>query len=117
MDAAPQPVRATASIGARRFYVEQYHYLGNPGAYQTYLLAHNDAGVGEVSVGPVLAHGSSVSTEDDSASTEALRALDEARAGTVVNTFGVFPPLDSEMDHVWRWPGVDLDFVRTLHSD
>lgn len=42
------PSNTTVSVGARRVYVTDEHWFGNPGAYQTYLLAYNDQGVGDV---------------------------------------------------------------------
>jgi hypothetical protein len=85
-----QPLRTHSCIGARRIRYSERYYFGNPGAYQTYLLAYNDAGVGELNTtGELIAR------------------------STVINTFGVEGPHgdDQENDH---WNGPDVDQIRVL---
>lgn len=50
LGATPDPESAQVSVGARRFYMKQYHYFGNPGGYQRYLLAYNDLGTGDFNI-------------------------------------------------------------------
>jgi|BarGraIncu01121A_1022015.scaffolds.fasta_scaffold35207_1 hypothetical protein len=80
------------------------HYFGNPGGYQRYLLAYNDLGTGDFN------------TSGAAQTPQEAAALVAARANTTANTLGVFPPMNNDFEQPWNWPGVDTDFVRTLHS-
>jgi len=104
LGATPDPESAQVSVGARRFYMKQYHYFGNPGGYQRYLLAYNDLGTGDFN------------TSGAAQTPQETVALVAARAKTTANTLGVFSPMNSDFEQLWNWPGVDTDFVRTLHS-
>jgi len=112
LGATPDPESAEVSVGARRFYMRQYHYFGNPGGYQRYLLAYNDLGTGAVNFGPM---GPRSYTTATAQTPQEAAALVAARLNTTANTLGVFPPMSSDFEHLWDWPGVDMDFVRTLH--
>lgn len=103
LGATPDPESAQISVGARRFYIKQYHHFGNPGGYQRYLLAYNDLGTGDINTS------AATQTPNEAA------ALVAARANTTANTLGVFPPMNNDLEQLWDWPGVDTDFVRTLH--
>jgi len=105
LGATPEPESAHASVGARRFSMSQYYYFGNPGGYQRYLLAYNDLGTGEIDIGPLEGPGGS----------EKPAALVAARGKSTANTLGVFPPMKNDLEQLWDWPGVDTDFIRTLH--
>jgi hypothetical protein len=104
------------SYGARRLNAAQAFYLGNPGGYQTYVLAFNDAGHGHASPMPSGVYGEYATgayeakepvLSDGWTPEIAERAID----GFSVNTLVIF------MDHKFlehRWTGVDLDRVRLL---
>ena len=105
--AGPESGKTTVSVGARRFYVTDQHYFGNPSAYQHYLLAYNDQGVGSVVA--------------DTASTDGTSAPDLAelvrvRTGTTANMLVVGGAHDDRAWRLWGFPGVDGDFVRTLRG-
>ena len=112
LGATPDPESAEISVGARPFYMRQYHHFGNPGGYQRYLLAYNDLGTGEVDLGPM---GPRSYTTATAQTPQEAAALVAARVNTTANTLGVFPPMSSDFEQLWDWPGVDMDFVRTLH--
>ncbi len=107
---APDPVGTTVSIGARRFYVTDEHYFGNPGAYQRYLLAHNDQGVGSLVADTVSTDAVSLPAGPD------LAEIARVRAGTTANTLVVGGAHDDRAWRLWDFPGVDGDFVRTLRA-
>jgi len=108
--AGPEPGKTTVSVGARRFYVTDEHYFGNPGAYQHYLLAYNDQGVGSLVADTVSTDATSPSTAPDPAETARVRA------GTTANTLIVGGAYDDRAWRLWGFPGVDGDFVRTLRA-
>jgi hypothetical protein len=115
----PRGVRVT--IGARRFAYAEVHYFGNPGGYQYFVLARNDAGVGKLDMSDLLSAGvlawsdgfleipGSAGTPFDGTALWALRFLSRSQ----VNTLLVLGP-DGPMDLLERWLGVDLDHVRLL---
>ncbi len=108
------------SIGARRFACARAYWFGNPGNYQHYVLAFNDAGVGTWSVHegtpPAAAWADGVMQSDEASDPEGFgdvtpEWLDRAFASATVNTLLVVGP---GIDVPSSWPGVDLDAVRLL---
>lgn len=104
------------SIGARRASYTEAFYFGNPGGYQDYVLAYNDAGVGAspwpANLPPLAAGGRYSSPTTDPLTAEARTAV---RANLKVNAFAVLGPnAPSELLKVLAPPGVDLDQVRLL---
>lgn len=108
--AGPEPAKTTVSVGARRAYVTDEHYFGNPGAYQQYLLAYNDQGVGRLVADMASTDAASLPTAPDPAETARVRA------GTTANTLVVGAAHDDRTWRLWGFPGVDGDFVRTLRA-
>lgn len=87
-----------AWVGARRMAHARKFYFGNPGAYQTYWLSYNDAGVG----GLEPAQGSAYMDIDD----------EHPPARSTANTLIVIgPATDLPLEHDYQF-GVDLDTVR-----
>ncbi len=103
------PLRGSSeiAIGARRLSVKDTHYFGNSGAHQTYILAHNDAGVGEI----LLAGSTDIASANNSVYQADSGAL--VRHRTVANTLIVRGPQEGDSLSE-SWEGVDKDFVRTL---
>lgn len=107
----PEPAKTTVSIGARRFHVSDEHYFGNPGAYQKYLLAYNDQGVGLC-----VADTASTDAASHPSSPDPLESA-RVRAGATANTLADTGAHDDHTWRLWDFPGVDGDFVRTLRTD
>lgn len=124
------PESASWDFRARRFSVVESYYFGNPGAYQTYLIGYNDAGVGDIGFGellhqPLSGYGYLLIPPEDGTPRDALTSdeymstFNVVRGGTVVNTFGVVRPWlgDAEAELLQLWGlGPDLDHVRVLTS-
>jgi hypothetical protein len=113
------------SVGARRLHYAEAIYCGNPGGYQTFVLAHSDAGQGsfgdpylvlEPGEG-YLGDGIFANGEDVVANGEDVvdrPGRDEFRRATTVNTLTVIGPLQSSEALLSSPAGADLDQVRTL---
>ncbi|MCI0687504.1 MAG: hypothetical protein L0Y54_09750, partial [Sporichthyaceae bacterium] len=84
-------------FGANRGHYAESHYRGNPGFYQTFVFAWNDAGVGEVPIAADFAEGTLAAHladtywtgEDAAPDPQALALL---RADTTINTLTVAAP-------------------------
>lgn len=110
------------AVGARRFGYAESFYFGNPGNYQSYLLAYNDAGVGEFSLPrllPSIATGDLLDKDQQAAHSgptemDAKDAIDFSR-DLVINTVAVIDQFDSP-DSVIGFVsvGVDADTVRKV---
>lgn len=110
-----------ASRGARRFQYWEKYYLGNPGGYQTYVLAISDGGVGPIGdlelILPENTFENGSSFTDNGSVRDATRARTppanwiEFRDTTVVNTFAV---ASDEGTATSGWIGADVDVVRLL---
>lgn len=104
-----------ACRGARRFQYWEKYYLGNPGGYQTYVLAVSDSGV--VTMGDletILSNGTfegGGSSADEEKPATMLAAWDQFRNRTVVNTFAIAA---DDATATFGWIGADLDLVRLL---
>jgi acetyltransferase-like isoleucine patch superfamily enzyme len=115
------PQRVDAWLGARRFAYSEQHWLGNPGHYQTYVFAVNDAGVviGELGrlLNRLMESERIQSPErtwqfdpgDDRIQT--MHALMNFRKGVRINTYVVVGP-NVTPDQVPLGP--DADVIRTL---
>lgn len=110
------------SLGARRFACARAYYFGNPGGYQHYVLAHNDAGTGEWSVPPDLPGSGGWAdgvlrppdTHDPGGAGDVPPPwLEPALAGATVNTLAVVGP---GARAPVGWAGVDMDVVRLLRA-
>ncbi len=123
---AQRPDGVRAYIGARRFqYVEAY-YFGNPGLYQTYLLAMNDAGdmkFPELDLlalfpGPETSLGrlGEPGPETEGEMENFLGRPDVAafRRQATPNTYAVLGPQADARAALPTWIGPNLDQVRTL---
>jgi hypothetical protein len=116
-----QPETVVWDVGARRFsYAEQY-WFGNPGGYQGYVAAHNDAGTGGAGVFHLHAIGVLSARIPDGTNEEysldellARREFRAFRRDTTINTFGVSGPLGRNDEDGPQWTGPDLDHVRVL---
>jgi hypothetical protein len=128
-DLASSPLGVRWEVGARRFRVVESYYFGNPGHYQRYLVAYNDAGVGAVHVDdkrPPINYGDLMSRPEESMTPNDQPILEDYastfradRGGTVVNSFGVMRPSagDAETELLRQWGlGPDLDYIRVLNS-
>jgi hypothetical protein len=110
------------SLGARRFSYVEAHSFGNPGAYQQYLLAYNDSGIGTHAIGLVhqlglIGQRSGVFADDGSATAGGsahVAQLDEFRQKTVVNTLTVVAGLARPDLCKIMSAGVDMDHVRVF---
>lgn len=114
-----EPTRISPQVGARRFGYAETYYFGNPGMYQTYMLALNDAGPIKFDDLPDFAElfgFDGIAAEEMQGEQAAIflkshqgaRFRESARP----NTYGVVGPM---MEHVpTGWPGADLDVVRVL---
>ncbi|WP_328334028.1 hypothetical protein OHA70_18105 [Kribbella sp. NBC_00382] len=85
--------------GARRFGYSQMYYFGSPGHYQHYVLAHNQAGCGDLGGGLHLAGA------DDPGKLSGL-------ATTTVNTLMVYAPHLAPPKELSGFAGVDVDLIR-----
>lgn len=110
------------SRGARRFACARAYYFGNPGGYQQYVLAYNDAGTGRWSLPedlPVSAGWSEGILRPPDAydpggpGDEPPPWLESALKGATINTLIVLGP--GARSSI-RWPGVDMDTVRLLRA-
>jgi hypothetical protein len=109
-DVTPGSGRYVASLGARRFGYSEVHYLGNPGRYQTYILALNDGGyVRAREIGTFLQTLQSVTATKDAKDS----ALWRLRADAAVNTYGETAPGFDFGSQLAPF-GVDKDLVRVL---
>ena len=94
-------VRAGRRLGARRVGYSERHYFGNPGAYQTYVLSHEDSGTGAM-CDAMIRH------LNDSDAPHV--APESARASTTVNTLTIIgPAADPGERDFWA---ADHDLVR-----
>lgn len=113
------PVSRGGYVGARRFHYWESHYLGNPGAYQTYIVSLNDAGYIGASVDIVAATAALRVLESEeelaaAAEGEARELLARFAAETVVNTYSVTAPhFPLERLQCKRF-GPDKDQVRVI---
>jgi hypothetical protein len=94
-----EPARSSF-LGARRFGYAEAHYFGNPGLYQHYLLAYNDAGAASEVIAPPQGDDESEWTAYRVAASPNTYAV---AAATLTDPFDGGGPL-----------GVDLDQVRVL---
>jgi hypothetical protein len=85
--------------GARRFGYSQLYYFGNPGHYQHYVLAYNQAGCGDLGAGLHL---------DGPDKPGKLSAL----ARTTINTLLVYAPHLAPPLELSGFAGVDVDLIR-----
>lgn len=113
---------ALFSLGARRIGCARAYYFGNPGGYQHYVLAYNDAGTGRWSLPaglPVLAGWAGgvfrpADTPDPgNPGDEPPPWLEPALADATINTLVVIGP---RARLPIGWPGVDMDTVRLLRA-
>jgi hypothetical protein len=101
--------------GARRFRFEETYYVGNPGGYQTYVLAHTNSGAGVAGdFGTILTGNSERREKRAFEPPQPDPALDRFRANTVVNTFAVTAPnlAPGGLDSLEL--GAEMDMVRLL---
>jgi hypothetical protein len=102
--ARPQDV--SSSLGAHSFHYSEEYYFGNPGKYQTFVFAINDAGHCQYSQPP---------THEDCATGVANAAVAEFRNRSVINTYTIVAPLVSAKDAMGGfWFGADKQQVRIL---
>jgi hypothetical protein len=113
-----KPDQLSYSVGARRFRYSEWYYFGNPGHYQTYILAINDAGPVRADLAHLHeAHGdagpmTATLVQDTLNLFVGSREGTQFRTSAKPNTYGVVGPM-IETDAT-QWPGADLDVVRVL---
>lgn len=111
--------------GANRFIHAESHFFGNPGNYQTYVLARNDAGTGQISVTSTDPHAGKWETGRLQQAADARPSWDQppcwvkkARARTAINTIlicrhsGPNQPIPLSLKFI----GVDNGTVRVLFT-
>ena len=88
------------SAGAHFVWYAESLTRGNPGGYQTYVYAYNDAGTGQLQLASMQALGISALAQGDFSGDEPAEPLQDfpdrlraTRTGTTVNTFAVVGPL------------------------
>lgn len=119
------PEGVSISIGARRFSYAESFYFGNPGNYQHYVLAYNDAGSdGDADFGSLSASGITSSAEgallrpSESPAGSSLwdnPAVQSFRRNSRPNTLIWSGPLDQGEILAVPPLGVDKDYVRVLY--
>ncbi|HVB59013.1 MAG TPA: ETEC_3214 domain-containing protein [Candidatus Acidoferrales bacterium] len=103
IDAFAKPSKLFCSLGARRFQYYEERYFGNPGNYQVFLFAINDAGYrGHAFISPR----SELSIDDPQ--------VKEFRQDAVINTYTITAPFRSSDDLKGFWVGPDHDQVRIV---
>ncbi len=105
------PESISAGYGARRAWYHEKYYFGNPGLYQNYIIAYNDAGVGSIEDFTIL----SFDTLDQYNRTEASISPDikKIRNHIIVNTYSIGNQLGIDGFSAFQF-GPDLDQVRLL---
>lgn len=104
-----KPDKCFYSQGARRFSYYETRWFGNPGHYQTYFVALNDAGYyDDYWKFPYPVQGDNLSADQP----EVAAFRSDAR----INTYGVTAPHFSVDDLKQVWIGPDHDQVRILGS-
>jgi hypothetical protein len=100
--------------GANRFGYAEAHYLANPGSYQTCILAHNDAGIGEFKSNLGVNVLTGVFTSMASEETRGRALLDDLRAKTEINTIGLAESEDV-VRHLITYPSVGVAWGKVRH--
>lgn len=110
-DAVDRPNSARVALGTRRYSYNESHYLGNPGAYQTYVLGCNDVGVSDHDEAGLMdmAHNANENVVD--LNSESLRVF---RASSRPNTFAVIAPNLGDDVAFEGIIGPNMDEVRVL---
>lgn len=115
------PERISGSLGAHNFGYSEIYYLGNPGGYQKYVLAINDAGpVDHLDVeafNEILVPGAGPTFDLDEAAAAALIDSEvgaRLRSSSRPNTYCVTALLEHAVLNAWLGVGVDVNAVRVL---
>jgi len=116
-----QPTDTRLVRAARRYHYAEAHRYGNPGGYQTYVLAAMDSGIGWRRV-HALPAGRAWATEGFQTTSGPIPPVENEvpenlavwRHGLRVDTLRVIGPTHLSGTLASEWPGADLDQVRLL---
>lgn len=117
-----QPTATRLVRAARRYHYAESHWYGNPGGYQTYVLAAIDSGIGWHRAAHAQPAGRAWATKGFQTTSGPILPVENEvpedlavwRRGLRVDTLRVIGPTHLSGTLVSEWPGADLDQVRLL---
>ncbi|MFH5877287.1 ETEC_3214 domain-containing protein [Arthrobacter sp. NA-172] len=113
-----KPSGSFEARGARSYLYAESVYWGNPGAHQTYVFMHNNAGTGRLQPSRDVYVKKTGAFAGGGVAGVAQVANAETRANTTVNTLMVLSPSMSIRDGDFPvWPTVNRDQVRMVYSE